>query len=403
MSILVTGGLAFIGGAFVQKDIFIDGASVSSITGGSAVAGARKADKTIDASGCMVLPGLIDPHVHLREPGDTYKEDFLTGGRAAVAGGFTTVMDMPNNRLPTITKARLLEKERLAKEKAACGVLFHFGGTDSNFAEVRDAAPQSMKLYLGRTTGELMLRDPGSLAKHFASFPRDRPIVLHASDDNPDEEANLERTYANIGNATALASKSGRRIHIAHASTGHEITLAKSCASCTVEVAPHYLFLSKSDLERLGPYGKVYPPLRSEQKRIALWKSVERADCIATDHAPHTIEDKEAGAAGFPGLETCLALMMDACSRGLLDRAWVAARMSGSVAGVFGLGGRGRLEAGCTADVTIVDPKAEWKVDGAELETKCKWSPFDGRVLKGRAKTVIKSGNAVYVDNEFWV
>jgi len=126
------------------------------------------------------------------------------------------------------------------------------------------------------------------------------------------------------------------------------------------------------------------------------------ADCIATDHAPHTIEDKEAGAAGFPGLETSLALMLDACGKGLLDRIWVARAMSENVAEAFNLQDRGRLEIGCRGDVTIVDRKKSWKVDGSELQTKCRWSPFDGMRLKGKAETVILEGKIVYEDGQFF-
>lgn len=395
-TLLVRDGLAFINGSFSKKDILISDGVITAIGSGFS------ADESVDAADCLVLPGLIDPHVHLREPGDTYKEDFKSGGRAAIAGGFTTVMDMPNNKLPTVTKERLDEKRRLAKEKALCDVRFHFGGTDSNFAEVKKADPQSLKLYLGKTTGELWLHDPTALERHFANFQKDRPIVLHACGGNPDEEKDLEKTYANIENCVSLAQKMRRRIHIAHASTGHELLLAKRWKGCTAEVAPHHLFLSKKDLERLGPYGKVYPQLRSEQKRIELWKMLEGADCIATDHAPHTPEDKENGAAGYPGLETSLALMLDACAKGLLDRIWVVERMSSRVASTFGLKGIGLLEKGHSGDVTLVDPKKEWTVDASEFQTKCKWSPFDGKTLKGKVRTVIRAGKPLYVDNEFW-
>ena len=391
----IKNGKAFIGGAFVSKDVLIAGGKIAKI--GTNL----KGDENVDASGMLVLPGLIDPHVHLREPGDTYKEDFTTGSKAAIAGGFTTVIDMPNNQLPTITAERLKEKERLAKN-ASCDVLFHFGGTDDNFDEVRVANPRSLKLYLGKTTGELMLRDPSSMQKHFASFPKDRPVVLHACGHEKDEAKDLERAHSNIEAAVSAAKQLGRRIHIAHVSTENEILLAKKYRGCTVEVAPHHLFLSKKDMERLGPYGKVYPALRSEQKRIKLWSVLHMADCIATDHAPHTIEDKEAGAAGFPGLETSLALMLDACGKGLLDRIWVARAMSENVAEAFNLQDRGRLEIGCRGDVTIVDRKKSWKVDGGELQTKCRWSPFDGMRLKGKAETVILEGKIVYEDGQFF-
>jgi len=394
-TLLVRGGLAFINGSFSSKDILVSDGLIAGVGSG------LRADETVDASGCLVLPGLIDPHVHLREPGDTYKEDFRTGGRAAIAGGFTTVMDMPNNRPPTVTVERLEEKKLLAK-KALCDVLFHFGGTDDNFDEVRKADPQSLKLYLGKTTGGLMLHDPASLERHFANLRKDRPVVLHACGENSDEKKGIAETWANVEKCVSLAAKMMRRIHIAHASTGHEILLAKRWSGCTVEVAPHHLFLSKKDAEKLGPYGKVNPPLRSEQDRIGLWKMLEGADCIATDHAPHTPEDKEAGAAGFPGLETSVALMFDACAKGLLDRIWVAERMSGRVAGAFNLKDRGRLAKGFAGDVTVIDPKKEWKVDASEFETKCRWSPFDGMTLKGRVRTVVRAGKPLYVENEFW-
>lgn len=212
MSLVIKGGTAFLGERFQKKDILVEDGRIAAI--GNALAG----DGVLDATGMLVLPGLIDPHVHMREPGSTYKEDFATGSRAAVAGGFTTVMDMPNNPVPTVTKEALDEKRRLAKKKAVCDVLFHFGGTDDNFEEVKRADPRSMKLYLGHTTGELMLRKRSSVKKHFANFHKDRPIVLHASDHSMDERENLRKTYETMENVVSLASSMGRRIHMAHAS-----------------------------------------------------------------------------------------------------------------------------------------------------------------------------------------
>jgi len=395
MSIAIRNGAAFIKGRYQHKDILIEDGLITRI--GLNLSG----DENIDASGMVVLPGLIDPHVHLREPGDTYKEDFRTGSRAAIAGGFTTVIDMPNNAIPTITKERLIEKQRLAKEKAVCDVLFHFGGTDDNLDEVQKADPGSLKLYLGMTTGGLALKRPDSLEKHFRSFPSERPIVLHACDNSEDEEENLEKTYSTVKDAVSLAKDVGRRIHLAHASTKKEVTLAKAYRGCTVEVAPHHLFLSKDENVHLQELYKVYPPLRTEQKRIMLWSALDLVDCVATDHAPHTIEDKEKGAAGFPGLETSLALMFDACSKGLLDKIWVAQRMSENVARIFDIKGKGKLEIGYIGDVTIVDPKKTWLVEAVQFETKCKWSPFEDKELKGKVKTVVKGGKILYKDYRF--
>ncbi|HSB46768.1 MAG TPA: dihydroorotase family protein [Candidatus Bilamarchaeum sp.] len=394
MSLVIKGGTVFLGEKFEKLDILVENGLIMG------VGNSLKGDEILKAEGMLVAPGLIDPHVHLREPGDTYKEDFESGGRAAIAGGFTTVIDMPNNAKPTVTKERLDEKVRLAK-KAPCDVLFHFGGTDDNFDEVKRADPRFMKLYLGQTTGALLLKDPASLERHFASFPKDRPITLHACDHSEDEEKNLAETYDTVANAVSLAKKYGRRIHLAHASTKKEITLAKRYSGCTVEVAPHHLFLSENDADKLGPLRRVYPPLRSEKKRILLWSALEMVDCIATDHAPHTIEDKEKGAAGFPGLETSLGLMLHGCRLGLIDKIWVLQRMSTRPAEIFGLEKKGRIAPGYIADIAIIDPDKEWEVQGSVQYTKCRWSPFDGMKLKGKVRTVLKSGKAVYENYEF--
>ncbi len=395
MSLVIKGGKAFARGAFADLDVLIEDGIIAQVGPG------LEGDERIDAKGLLVLPGLIDPHVHLREPGATQKEDFRTGSRAAVAGGFTTVMDMPNNPVPTVTKERLDEKMRLAKEKAICDVLFHFGGTDDNFEEVKRADPSSLKLYLGRTTGDLMLQDPDSLRRHFEEFPKDRPIVLHACDHAEDEEENLRRTYELQDSAISLAVEMGRRIHIAHASTKKELTMAHKHQNVTAEVAPHHIFLSQIDIPKLGPFHKVYPPLRSEQKRLMLTSALDLADCIATDHAPHSVEEKEGGAAGFPGLETSLALMLKACGQGMVDMAWMVQRMSEGPAELFGLKGKGKLEAGFRADVTLVDQKKEWTVEAQQLQSKCRWSPYQGMKLRGKAHTVIKDGNPIYFEYGF--
>jgi dihydroorotase len=395
MSLVIKGGIAFLDSFFDQKDILIEDGRITGI--GSSLDG----DETIDAKGKLVLPGLIDPHVHLREPGDTYKEDFVTGSKAAIAGGFTTVIDMPNNAVPTTTMKRLEEKKRLAKKKAYCDVFFHFGGTDDNFDEVKKADPVSLKLYLGKTTGELLLKDPKSVERHFDNFPKEKPIVIHACGESPDPGTNLEQTHDRAEAALSLAGTMGRRVHLAHASTEKEVLLAQRCRSCSVEVTPHHLFLSSDLREKMGNFANVSPPLRSEEKRIYLWNVLEMVNCIATDHAPHTVEDKEDGAAGFPGLETSLALMLNACDNGLLDKIWVVQRMSINVAKYFNLKGKGSLRKGFAGDITIVDHKKEWKIEGAKMQTKCKWTPFEGKKVKGRVHTVVRGGKPVYEEYAF--
>jgi dihydroorotase-like cyclic amidohydrolase len=264
MSLVIKGGKAFVKGEFIQGDILIEDGIIKEIASG------LKGEETINADGLLVLPGLIDSHVHLREPGGETKEDFRTGTQAAVAGGFTTVIDMPNNSIPTTTKDRLEEKRALAAEKALCDVFFHFGTTDSNFDEVIKADPLSLKVYMGHTTGELMLKEEGSLERHFSNFDADKPIVVHASHHSKNEEENLEKTYKNEEFAIKIAEKYNQKIYLAHVSAAHEVDVFGKYQRATFETAPHYLFLNSQDAERLGDFGTVYPPLRSEETRKGL-------------------------------------------------------------------------------------------------------------------------------------
>ena len=249
-----------------------------------------------------------------------------------------------------------------------------------------------------------MLKEKGSLEKHMMQFNKNNPIVIHASDDSKNEEANLEKTYANEEYARSVAQSHGNRIHLAHVSTSHEVHLFKKFARATCEVAPHYLFLSSKDAERLGKLGTVYPPLRTEPKRLTLWNALDRIDCIATDHAPHTIEDKDEGAHGFPGLETSLALILDAHNKGLLDINSAIPKMCENPAKIFNLDRDmlGKIESGFVANLTLVDLKKEWTVVGSEQFTKCKWSPFDGKKLKGKVQSVIYKGEMIFEQGEFY-
>jgi dihydroorotase len=393
-TMLLKGGRIFLHGEFLEKDILIDAEKILSI------ANSITADvKPFDASGLVIIPGLIDPHVHLREPGAEYKEDFFTGTKAAIAGGFTTVIDMPNNQIATTTRERLEQKQTLAGKKAKCDVFFHFGTTDDNFTEVKKADPLSLKVYMGKSTGELMLRKKESLQRHFSNFPKTRPIVLHTSGDSEEESRSIAYSCQNIKQAIDIAD--GRCLHLAHASTKAEVELAKTYAGFTFEIAPHHLFLSQKDKEKLGYLGTVYPPLRSEEQRKMLWEVLPFADCIASDHAPHTVEDKEGGARGFAGLETALSLMLDAYTKKLVKLEWIVQRMSEQPARIFGLKDAGNVKEGAVANLTIVNLKKEWKVKGEELFTKCKWSPFDGKTLKGKVQSVIFRGEQIFEEGEF--
>ncbi|MBN2477991.1 dihydroorotase [Candidatus Micrarchaeota archaeon] len=356
----------------------------------------------VDGKGLLVLPGGIDSHVHLREPGATQKEDFYTGSRAAIAGGFTTVMDMPNNPVPTITAERLKEKIKLSK-KALCEIHFHFGAAENNFNEVKKADPESLKIYMGQSTGEMRITDK-SAEKHMQMFDRERPIVIHAEDQQYIERTgkrDIRAALIAVEKANKMAERTDRVICIAHTTSKQEILSAKSRKKTMAEIAPHYMFLSAKDREKLGNLGLVYPPLRDESTRMEVWKHLDKVDYIGSDHAPHLISEKNQGAHGFPGLETTLPLLLDAYNRGLLELGWIVEKTSENPAEVFNFNKKGHIREGNTADLILVDMKKEWKVRGDELETKCRWSPYEGRTLKGKVFGTIKNGETIYWNYNF--
>lgn len=380
---LILNGKVFVNGKIEDKVIQTSGNYIKSVS--ARVQDSQ--DEIFDATNLIVLPGLIDLHVHLREPGAEYKEDFASGTRAAIAGGVTTVIDMPNNPIPTITAERLKEKEQLAKEKALCDVFFHFGATDDNFKEIEKARPRSLKIYLSETTGNLFIRDKDGIKKHFETF--NGKVVAHAEGEKL------------ISELASIAKTKGKNLHLTHATTKNELEIVKKIGA-TTDVTPHHFFLSKRYEEVLGKFALVKPPLATEGQRKELWKNLDKIDCIATDHAPHTVEDKKAGAYGFPGLETSLSLMLKAYYEQLITLDEIVKKMAVNPARIFGFPDRAEIATGKRADLIFVDLKQEWTVKGEELETKCKWSPFQGWKLKGKVKGVVFGGKLIYDHSEFY-
>lgn len=387
---LIKGANAYVGGKFRRCDILIRGERIAKIAKKIAV----KDKETINASGLVAFPGLIELHAHLREPGQTEKEDFLSGSMAALAGGYTLVYDMPNNMpRPTITKEALEEKRRLAK-KALCEIRFHFGATEHNFADVEGADPQSLKLYMGHTTGNLTI-GAGTAYEHMLKFPKEKQIIVHAQDGETPQSA-----QDGVQCAIGLAQKAERKIHVTHASTAKEVEIARGWKLCTVDTAPHYLFLSKEDAAKMKPreLGLVHPPLRSRAEVSSLWKKLAQIDAICTDHAPHLVADKAKGARGFPGLETALSLFLDAYSKKKVTLEWIATRFSENPARIMGIygDGYGKIEEGAYANIALVDLKKTWTVKGSEMYSRCGWTPFEGRKLKGEVVKTICRGKSAY-------
>jgi carbamoyl-phosphate synthase/aspartate carbamoyltransferase/dihydroorotase len=335
------------------------------------------------------LPGLVDVHVHLREPGSEQKEDFAHGTRAALAGGITTVLDMPNNPgAPTITPAALAGKARRAAAGACCDIGFHYGATPDNLDTYPAVESQvfGLKLYLDHTTGTLLVERLESMLAIFAAWPAEKPLLVHAE----------ERTVAAV---LGLLAVHPRRVHFCHVSLGAEIELIRGAKArgiaVTCEVAPHHLFLSDADLPRLGPYGLMKPPLRTGADVDALWANLDAVDMIATDHAPHTRAEKEGPtpAYGVPGLQTALPLMLTAVAAGRLTLDRLVELMATTPHRVFGLP--------APPDTYIeIDPAARWTIADAGQYTKCGWTPFAGMPVQGQVRRVVLRGAEVVRDGQ---
>jgi len=375
--------------------------------------------KIVDAGRRLVMPGLVDAHVHLREPGGEQKEDLTSGTRAALAGGVTTVLGMPNTSPPITDRVSLAHVITLAGRKAVCDFGFFLGATPDNPNEAAKAIDAvGLKMYMGSSTGSLLVDEFGDQYTHFKTYPAEWPLVVHAEDEiavgwfarqgqrRPPVCAALETARALV-----LAERLNRRLHICHLSTLQELVMVRDAkkrgVSVTCEVAPHHLFLTNNAEWRLGPLAKMNPPLRLAEDRDALWKQLDWIDAIASDHAPHTIQEKQMGMAdapaGVPGLETTLPLMLTAASEGRLMLSDVVRLTSSGPAKIFGLARKGQVAPGYDADLVFVNPEARWTVKDGNLHTKCGWSPFAGWQMKGRVEQVYVRGQLAYANDQVLV
>lgn len=356
----------------------------------------------------VTLPGLIDTHVHLREPGATQKEDFETGTKAAIAGGYTAVLDMPNNPEPTVSPDALDNKISLASGRIYCDVGFHFGANaDSTqyFNQVKDKV-FGLKVYMNHTTGTLLQEDPDVLDTIFSTWPDDKIIMVHA------EDQTLKR-------AIGLARKHNNKLHVCHVSLASEISLIRQTKvdglSITCEVTPHHLFLTQEDLGRLGGFGLMRPPLATKEDQEALWEGIRdgTVDTIASDHAPHTKEEKNSPIPpnGVPGLETTLPLLLTALNEGRLTEDKLIQLTSANPRRIFSIPpqpdtfvevdptipyvfAEGEKES--SAYVREAEESSAYTLDPRPLYTKCGWTPFEGLRGKGKVERVVLRGEIVY-------
>lgn len=408
--ILLRGGAVVTPQGVERLDILIDAELIAAV--GPHLSDASGVEVR-DISGLMVLPGLIDAHTHLREPGSEHKEDFTTGTRAALAGGVTTVFAMPNTSPPITDRDTFEDAAARAAGKAVCDYGLYIGATPDNAEEAAALSGQAaaLKMYVGSSTGSLLVdRFPAQIA-HFKQYPKDHIIAVHAEDEaavqyyaargqhRPSICAALSTAYV-----LALAEQTGRRVHVCHVSTPHELMLIRDARArglrVTCEVTPHHLFLTTEDWARLGAQGKVNPPLRTPQEVEGVWALREIIDMVATDHAPHTLEEKQGALppSGLPGLETMLPLLLTAAHEGRLALPDVARWTAQRPAEVFGIERKGRIAAGYDANLTLVDLNAEWTISNEGLHTRCGWTPFAGRAVRGRVMQVYLRGRLAFAD-----
>lgn len=331
----------------------------------------------------ITLPGLIDVHTHMRTPGQTHKEDFYTGTLAALNGGFTTVIDMPNNLNPIITKKLFDEKVKIAKRKAVCDIGFHFGSLGDNLLEFDKVKNKAMglKLYLNITTGGFIIGRK-ELANIYKYWKSKQPILLHAEEDVLDMVFEIVRSI-------------NKRTHICHVSSELELVkIAKAKEKglpVTCGVTPHHLFLTNQDEKKLGPYGRMKPYLKTKKDLKFIWNNLGYIDIIESDHAPHTVKEKEEDASfGIPGLDTTLPLLLTAAEEGKLTIDKIVQLCHTNPAKIFDI----RTDKGTLIDVEM----KEYKISKKELKTKCGWSPFEGQRVVGKVKSVMIRGKQVYTN-----
>lgn len=380
------------------------------------------AEESVDAQGRLVLPGVIDPQVHFRDPGATDKEDLESGSRAAVKGGVTAFLEMPNTRPPTISQQALDAKLARAASVCVANYGFFIGATPDNLDAINSAAPVcGIKVFMGSSTGSLLVHEQKDLERIFANG--ERLIAVHAEDEQRirlrtqqfgagapmeprmhsrvrDRECALRATER----ALALSQKHRRRLHVLHLSTADEVALLRrhKPAWVTAEAIPNHLFLNENDYERLGTCAQMNPPLRTAKDNEALWQGLIDGviDFIATDHAPHSLADKArpypASPSGMPGVETSLPLLLTEMAAGRCTLAQIQRWMCAGPAEAYRIRNKGTLAEGWDADLTVVDIERYRPVVNAEMFTRVGWSPFAGRELTGWPVYTVVGGRVAF-------
>lgn len=391
-----------------------------------------QAEQKIDLKNMIVLPGLIDAHVHLRDERNSYKENFYSGTAAAAAGGITTVLDMPNNDPVTMSTDTLKRRKEIAKRKTLVNIGFYseFPKNIKKSAEIIREGAIAFKLYLAEKIGGLNIDDDHVLTEAFRILSNmDVPVAVHAEDRKIIEEQRDQFRLCNhndileflkvhseqveasaIERLVKVAGQTDVHLHVCHLSseTGLKALMngKRKGAKITCEVTPHHLLLSVNDLKKLGGLSLTVPPVREKSHAEVLWIALKREwiDIVASDHAPHALDEKRSESIwdvkpGIPGLETTLPLLLNEIKHGRLSLTELVRLMSENPTRIFRLKGKGILKEGNDADLTVVDLNKKFKIDASKFHSKAEYSPFDGMYGEGKpVKTFV--GGCLVMDEE---
>lgn len=417
-------------GSIINGDILIEGEFIKKIDNTIEAPEAQ----IIDANSNYVLPGVIDDQVHFREPGLTHKATIATESRAAAAGGITSFIEMPNTNPQTTTIEKLEDKFKVASETAFVNYSFMFGGTNDNLEEILKVDEKNvagLKLFLGSSTGNMLVDNPEVLehifsntnllisvhcedeatirkntADYIKKYGEDIPIKYHPIIRSEDA------CYLSSSKAIELAKKTGARLHVFHLSTGKETNLFTNeiplkDKKITAEVCIHHLWFSDKDYDQKGTHIKWNPAVKTESDRAQLWEALldDRLDVIATDHAPHTLEEKNnvytKAPSGGPLVQHALVAMFEAYHQGKISIEKLVEKMCHNPAILFQVEKRGYIKEGYFADLVIVDDNDPWTVNKDNVLYKCKWSPFEGTTFKSKVTHTLVNGYLVYENNKF--
>ncbi len=385
--------------------------------------------ETIDAEGKLLLPGIIDDQVHFREPGLSHKGDIYSESRAAAAGGVTSFMEMPNTIPQTITASALADKIAIAAASSPVNYSFYFGATNDNIEEIKAINPEEvcgLKVFMGSSTGNMLVDNEESLRRIFQSSPvlvachcedektiknNLRAYIEEYSEDIPIKYHPLIRSreacFLSSSYAVRLAKKYGTRLHILHISTAEELelfdnTLPLKDKKITAEVCIHHLWFAESDYGERGNFIKWNPAIKKSADRQALVAGVlnNKIDIVATDHAPHTLEEKQniytKASSGGPMVQHSLAAMLELWHQGLIGLEKIVEKMCHNPAILFGIKNRGFIREAYKADLCLVDPENKWTVSKDNILYKCGWSPFEGISFNSKVIRTIVNGNTVW-------